>query len=111
MQELYASSQTPTIQFGGVGDGGGGWIDLQAGTFTLRANHDGESNFKVRFLDIRGRPEVVVIDAAGPFDDTITLEVSEDGAVGSPAPGVYAIGVLTDGIWSLILENADEPSP
>ena len=91
--------------------GSGGWIDLQAGTFTLRANYGGESNFKVRFLDVRGRPDVVVIDEAGPFDDTVTLEVSEDSAVGDPAPGVYAIGVQADGIWSLILENADEPSP
>ena len=109
LQEVPVSGQAPTIQFGGVGDGSGGWIDLKAGSYTIRANHDGESQFKVMFYDVRGRPEVVVIDEPGPFDETITMEVSADGAAEGPAPGIYGIGVLADGIWSLILENADAP--
>ena len=107
---MPVSGQAPTIQFGGVGDGSGGWIDLKAGSYTIRANHDGESHFKVMFLNVRGRPEFVLIDEAGPFDETITMEVLKDGAAEGLAAGIYGIGVLADGIWSLILENADAPS-
>ncbi len=111
MQDFPISGQAPTIQFGGVGDGGGGWMELEVGTYTIRANHDGESHFKVMLHNVRGRPEVLLLDEPGPFDETITMEVSEEEGATGPTPGVYGIGVLADGIWSLIIESADTPSP
>ena len=109
-QEFPFSGQDPTIQFGGVGDGGGGWMELKEGEYTIRASHDGESHFQVRFHEARGAPEALVIDADGPFDETVSLTVSEDPSVSNVAPGVYAIGVRADGIWSLIIEDLDNPA-
>lgn len=108
-QDYPGSGQDPTIQFGGVGDGGGGWMQLDEGEFTILAAHDGESHFQVRLHDSRGTPELLVIDAEGPFDETVPITVSEDPAVSNIAPGVYGIGVQGDGIWSLIVEDPNNP--
>ena len=109
-QDFPRAGQKPTIELGGVGDGGGGWVELSEGSYTVRANHDGQRHFKVMLFDSIGTPEVVVIDEAGPFDATIPITVSPDPSIQGPAPGVYAIGVLADGIWSIILSNAEAPS-
>ncbi len=109
-QDFPSTGQEPTIQFGGVGDGGGGWMQLEEGEYTIRASHDGESHFQVRLHESRGTPEVLVIDEDGAFDETVSITVSEDPSVSNIAPGVYGIGVLSDGIWSLIIEDPDNPA-
>lgn len=103
-QEYPGSGKAPTIEFGGIGDGGGGWADLAQGSYTIRANHDGESHFRVSLHQSRGIPEVVVIDDDGPFDDTVEIVVAEDTPL---PPGFYGIGVRADGVWSVFLEAAE----
>ena len=110
-QDFPTTGKAPTIQFGGVGDGGGGWMELKEGEYTIRAAHDGESRFQVRLHEGRGAPETLVIDEDGPFDETISITVSEDPSVSNVAPGLYSIGVRADGIWSLIIEDFDSPAP
>ncbi len=110
-QDFPTNGQIPTIQFGGVGDGGGGWMELEEGEYTIRASHDGESHFRVMLHEGSGAPEVLVIDEDGPFGETISIIVSEDPSVSNIAPGIYGIGVRADGIWSLIIEDPDNPSP
>ena len=103
-QDYPSTGKAPTIEFGGIGDGGGGWAELAEGTYTIRANHDGQSRFRVLLHQSRGKPEVVVIDEDGPFDDTVEIVV---GAETPLAPGIYGIGVRADGIWSVFLEDAE----
>ena len=110
-QDFPSNGKSPTIQFGGVGDGGGGWMDLQEGEYTIRAFHDGESHFRVKLHEGRGAPEILIIDEEGSFDETIPLVVSEDPSVSNVPPGFYGIGVRADGIWSLIIEDPDNPEP
>ena len=102
-QDFPTTGQEPTIQFGGVGDGGGGWMELKEGEYTARTSHDGESDFQVRLHESRGAPEVM--DHVGAMDETITINVSEDPAVSDIVPGIYGIGVRADGIWSLTIED------
>lgn len=106
-QDFPSTGQDPTIQFGGVGDGGGGWMQLEEGDYTIRAAHDGESHFKVNFHEANGAPETLIIDEDGPFDETLYLRVSKEPSNSSVLPGVYGIGVRADGIWSLIIEDAE----
>ena len=110
-QDFPTTGKAPTIEFGGVGDGGGGWMELKEGEYTIRAAHDGESRFQVSLHEGRGAPETLVIDEEGPFDETISITVSEDPSVSNVAPGLYSIGVRADGIWSLIIEDFDSPAP
>ena len=109
-QDFPGIGQGPTVQFGGVGDGGGGWMDLKEGEYTIRASHDGESHFRVSLHESRGVPEALLIDEDGPFDETVSLTVSEDPSVSNVAPGIYGIGVRADGIWSLIIEDSGNPA-
>jgi hypothetical protein len=111
LQELPGSGARLPIEFGGVGDGGGGWAALAEGSYTLRASHAGEGGFKVVLLDAIGSPEEVVIDETGAFDDEVSMTVTKDPSGQGPAPGVYAVGVQADGIWSISLAGADAPSP
>ena len=109
LEQLPSAGQAPSIQFGGVGDGGGAWIRLDEGSYTIRATHDGESRFKVMFFESKGIPEVALIDQVGPFDEVIPLAVTTEAAGRSLIPGLYAVGVLADGIWAITLEDADAP--
>ena len=104
-QDFPTTGQDPTIQFGGVGDGGGGWMELKEGEYTMRAAHDGESDFQIRLHEGRGAPEVMIVDHEGAMEETITINVSKDPAVSDIVPGIYGIGVRADGIWSLIIED------
>ena len=110
-QDFPTTGKEPTIQFGGVGDGGGGWMELKEGEYTIRASHDGESLFQVRLHEGRGAPETLVIDEDGPYDETISITVGEDPSVSDVAPGLYSIGVRADGVWSLIIEDSNNPAP
>ena len=108
-QDFPTNGQSPTIQLGGVGDGGGGWMELEEGKYTIRASHDGESHFRVKLHEGNGAPEVLIIDEEGPFDETISITVSHDSSISNITPGIYGIGVRADGIWSLIIEDPDNP--
>jgi hypothetical protein len=108
-QDFPSTGQEPTIEFGGVGDGGGGWMGLQEGEYTIRASHEGNSLFQVRLHEARGTTPSLVIDTQGAFDETVPIIVSEDPALSKIAPGVYGIGVHADGIWSLIIEDPNNP--
>jgi len=110
-QDFPTAGKEPTIQFGGLGDGGGGWMELKEGEYTIRASHDGESHFQVRLHEGRGAPETLVIDEDGPYDETISITVGEDPSVSDVAPGLYSIGVRADGVWSLIIEDSNNPAP
>lgn len=109
--QIASSGQTPSIEFGGVGDGGGAWMKLDEGSYTIRATHDGESRFKVMFYESSGIPEVALIDDVGQFDDVIPLTVTPQASGRSLIPGLYAVGVLADGIWAITLDDADAASP
>jgi len=111
LRQIASSGQSPSIQFGGVGDGGGAWIRLDEGSYTVQATHDGESRFKVMFFESNGTPEVALIDEVGPFDGEIPLAVTPEAAGRSLIPGLYAVGVLADGIWTVTLEEAAATSP
>ena len=104
-QDFPTTGQDPTIQFGGVGDGGGGWMELKEGEYTMLTAHDGESDFQVRLHEGRGAPEVMIVDHQGAMEETITINVSKDPAISDIVPGIYGIGVRADGIWSLIIED------
>lgn len=104
-QDFPTTGQDPTVQFGGVGDGSGGWMELKEGEYKMRTAHDGESVFQVRLHEGRGAPEVMIVDHEGAMEETITINVSEDPAVSEIFPGIYGIGVRADGIWSLIIED------
>ena len=108
-QDFPTNGQSPTIQLGGVGDGGGGWMELEEGKYTIRASHDGESHFRVKLHEGNGAPEVLIIDEEGPFDETISITVSHDSSISNITPGIYGIGVRADGIWSLIIGDPDNP--
>ncbi|PKB73698.1 MAG: hypothetical protein BZY75_00395 [SAR202 cluster bacterium Io17-Chloro-G7] len=108
-QDFPTIGKEPTIEFGGVGDGGGGWMSLQEGEYTIRASHDGDSHFQVRLHEARGATPPLVIDTDGAFDATVPILVSEDPAISNIAPGIYGIGVHADGIWSLIIEDPNNP--
>ncbi len=85
-------------------------MELKEGEYTIRALHDGESHFRVNLHRANGSPETLIIDEDGPFDETISIAVSEDPSVSNLAPGTYGIGVRADGIWSLIIEDPDNPA-
>ena len=84
-------------------------MGLPEGEYTIRASHDGDSLFRVRLHEARGATPSLVIDTVGAFDETVQIIVSEDPEVSNIAPGVYGIGVRADGIWSLIIEDPNNP--
>ena len=66
----------------------------------LTAQHTGSSNFQVFLLKSDGTNSETVINEIGNYSGENLLQVSSGNIFGME-PGLYALGVVADGDWSI----------
>ena len=106
-QEQISRGQEPEIAIEGTGDGGGGWVDLSEGEYTMTTTHDGSAELSVDLFDSVGVSPYRIIRTTGndEVQEGFTVGGGEPGE--NPQPGIYAIGVRSQGSWSVTITNDD----
>jgi hypothetical protein len=106
-QESIVRGQEPEITMEGTGDGGGGWVDLSEGEYTMTTTYDGSAELSVDLFDSVGASPYRIIRTTGndEVQEGFTVGGGEPGE--NPQPGIYAIGVRSQGSWSVNITNDD----
>jgi hypothetical protein len=108
-QERATRGQSPEITLAGSGDGGGGWVQLEDGEYTMTTSHSGGSDFTVELFDAKGLPPYRIVKITGDHEGESEFTVG-GGAVGeNPQEGVYAMGIMSQGDWSITITSDDAP--
>ena len=89
------------------GDGGGSWLQLEEGEYTMTTNHTVTADFIVELFDPRGLPPYHIGKAAGDHEGEARFTVGGGAPGKSPQAGIYAIGVLSEGDWSATITSDD----
>ena len=108
-QERATRGQSPTINFSGSGDGGGTWLQLDDGNYTMTTSHTGTSGFTVELFDSQGLPPYRVVQAEGEHEGTQQFTVGGGAPGENPQAGFYAVGVRSEGDWEVTITNNDAP--
>ncbi len=108
-QEKATRGQPPTISLSGSGDGGGSWLRLDEGNYTMTTSHTGPSGFTVELFDSQGLPPYRIVQAAGEHEGTQRFTVGGGAPGENPQAGFYAMAVRSEGDWEVIITNNDAP--
>ena len=106
-QERALQGQTPEITL--AGDGGGSWIRLGDGEYTMTTSHAGESDFTVELFDAKGVPPYQIVEIKGDHEGKFGFTVGGGAPGENPQAGVYAMGVVSQGDWSVTITSDDAP--
>jgi hypothetical protein len=108
-QESIVRGQEPEITIEGNGDGGGGWVELNEGEYTMTTSHDGPDELLVELFDSEGVSPYRIVQTTGSYEgeDGFTVGGGEPGD--NPQPGFYAMGVQSQEDWSLTITSNDAP--
>jgi hypothetical protein len=107
LQERAVSGQRPEITLASSGDGGGSWLQLGEGEYTMTTNHTGTADFIVELFDSRGLPPYHIVKATGDDEGEARFTVGGGAPGENPQAGIYAIGVLSKGDWSATITSND----
>ena len=108
-QERAIRGQTPEITLAGSGDGGGSWIHLDDGEYTMTTSHAGESDFTVELFDAKGVPPYQIVEIKGDHEGKFGFTVGGGAPGENPQAGAYAMGVVSQGDWSVTITSDDAP--
>ena len=108
-QERAVRGQSPKISLSGSGDGGGSWLRLDEGHYTMTTSHTGSSGFTVELFDSQGLPPYRIVQAAGEHEGTQQFTVGGGAPGENPQAGFYAMGVSSEGDWEITITNNDAP--
>lgn len=108
-QERIVRGQEPEITIEGTGDGGGGWVDLSEGEYTMTTSHDGPDELSVDLFDSEGVSPYRIVQMTGNdgVQERFTVGGGEPGE--NPQPGFYALGVRSHDGWSVTITSNDAP--
>ena len=101
--------QSPEVSFSGSGDGGGSWLQLDDGNYTMATIHTGTSGFTVELLDSQGLPPYRIVQAMGEHEGAQQFTVGGGAPGENPQAGLYAVGVRSEGDWQVTITNKDAP--
>ncbi len=108
-QERATRGQQPEITLAGSGDGGGSWLQLEEGEYTMTTSHTGTSDFVVELFDAKGLMPYQIVKAAGDHEGETNFTVGGGAPGENPQAGIYAMGVLSRGDWSVTITSNDAP--
>jgi len=108
-QERAFRGQLPEITLTGTGDGGGSWLQLEEGEYTMTTSHTGTTDFIVELFDNKGLSPFQIVKAMGNHEGQVEFTVGGGAPGENPQPGIYAMGVLSEGDWSVTITSNDPP--
>ncbi len=108
-QERASRGQHPEITLSGSGDGGGGWLQLEEGEYTMTTSFSGTSDFIVELFDAKGLSPYQIVKATGDHEGATNFTVGGGSPGETPQAGIYAMGVLSRGDWSVTITSNDAP--
>ncbi len=108
-QERAVRGQPPEINLAGSGDGGGSWLQLEEGDYTMTTSHSGTSDFVVELFDVKGLSPYQIVRATGDYEGATKFTVGGGDPDENPQAGIYAMGVLSRGDWSVTITSNDAP--
>lgn len=108
-QERATTGQAPTITLSGSGDGGGSWLRLDEGEYTMTTSHTGPAGFTVDLFDSLGLPPYRVVQVSGAYQGEDRFTVGGGAPGENPQPGFYAMGVRSEGDWEVSITSFDAP--
>ena len=108
-QERATRGQEPDVTLAGSGDGGGSWLQLEEGEYTMTTSHTGTSEFTVELFDVKGVPPYQIVKTAGDHEGETNFTVGGGSPGENPQAGIYAMGVVSQGDWSVTISSNDAP--
>ncbi|MEE8465827.1 MAG: hypothetical protein V3S68_05065 [Dehalococcoidia bacterium] len=108
-QERATTGQAPTITLSGSGDGGGSWLRLEEGEYTMTTSHTGPAGFTVDLFDSLGLPPYRIVQVSGGYQGEDRFTVGGGAPGENPQPGFYAMGVRSEGDWEVSITSFDAP--
>ena len=108
-QERATRGQQPEITLAGSGDGGGSWLQLDEGEYTMTTSYTGTTEITVELFDAKGVPPYQIVNATGDHEGEAQFTVGGGAPGENPQAGIYAMGVLSQGDWSVTITNNDAP--
>ena len=108
-QTRATRGQQPEITLAGSGDGGGGWLQLDEGEYTMTTSHTGTTDFTVELFDAKGLLPYQIVKATGDHEGATKFTVGGGAPGENSQAGIYAMGVLSWGDWSVTITNDDAP--
>lgn len=109
IQERVSRGQQPEIQMTGSGDGGGSWIEFEDGEYTMTTSHTGASDFTVELFDHEGVSPYRIVQVIGDHAGESRFTVGGGAPGENPQAGLYAMGVVSQGDWSVTITSDDVP--
>lgn len=106
-QERVSRGQQPEITLSGSGDGGGSWLQLEEGEYTMTTSFSGTSDFIVELFDAKGLSPYQIVKATGDHERDTKFSVGGGTHGETPQAGIYAMGVLSRGGWSATITSND----
>ena len=108
-QEMGRTGQPATITLAGKGDGGGSWLRLEEGEYTMTTSHTGTDEFIVELFDTAGLPPYRIVEANGDYEGEDGFTVGGGTPLENPRTGFYAMGVQSEGDWEVTIARNDAP--
>ena len=108
-QERASTGQSPTISMAGRGDGGGSWLRLDGGDYTMTTSHTGPAGFTVELFDSQGLPPYRIVRTTGGYQGEDQFTVGGGAPGENPQPGFYAIGITSEGDWEVTIKSDEAP--
>ena len=108
-QDEATRGQAPTISMSGSGDGGGSWLQLDEGRYTMTTSHTGAAGFTVELFDSQGLPPYRMIEVEGEHEGTRKFTVGGGAPGENPQAGFFALGVRSEGDWEVTITSDDAP--
>ena len=108
IQEQVSTGQSPKITLVGSGDGGGSWLRLDEGDYTMVTIHTGTSGFTVELFDSQGLPPYRIVQVTGDHEGEEGFTVGGGVPGENPQAGLYAMGVRSEGDWEVTITIDDD---
>ena len=109
LQSTATTGQSPEVTLSGSGDGGGSWLRLDEGEYTMTTNHTGSGAITVELFDSLGLPPYRIVDAEGGYQGEERFMVGGGAPGENPQAGFYAMGVRAEGDWEVTITSNDVP--
>ena len=108
-QERATVGQSPAVTLSGSGDGGGSWLRLDEGEYTMTTSHTGPAAFTVELFDSVGLPPYRIVQATGGYQGEDQFTVGGGAPGENLQAGLYAMGVRSEGDWEVTITSNDAP--
>lgn len=108
-QEIATRGQSPEITLAGNGDGGGSWLRLDDGEYTMTTSHSGATEIIVELFDSSGLQPYRIVQATGDYEGEDRFTVGGGVPGENPQAGFYAMGVTSKGDWQVTITDNNAP--